>query len=99
MKPDTKTNTTNQLLNALAPAAFERVAKKLTRVKLRQKEVVYKPNQPIDHVLFPEDAILCLMTLMPQRSVEKVRHGSRQVSPHQPCRVDLDRERKENSVA
>jgi CRP-like cAMP-binding protein len=64
MKPHTETNTANQLLNSLAPAAFERVAKKLTRVKLRQKEVVYKPNQPIDHVLFPEDAVICLMTLM-----------------------------------
>ena len=64
MKPNTNTNSTNQLLNSLEPAAFERVARKLTRVKLRQKEVVYKPDQPIDHVLFHENAILCLMTLM-----------------------------------
>jgi CRP-like cAMP-binding protein len=58
------TSSANQLLNALEPAAFERVAQKLTRVTLRQKEVVYKPEQPIDHILFPENAILCLMTLM-----------------------------------
>jgi CRP-like cAMP-binding protein len=64
MKSNTRTNTTNQLLNSLEPAAFERLAKKLTRVKLRQKEVVYKPDQPIDHVLFPENVVLCLMTLM-----------------------------------
>jgi len=51
-------------LNSLAPAAFERVDKKLTRVKLRPKEVVYKPNEPIEHVLFPENTVLCLMTLM-----------------------------------
>jgi CRP-like cAMP-binding protein len=25
---------------------------------------VYKPNEPIDHVLFPENAVVCLMTLM-----------------------------------
>ena len=25
---------------------------------------MYKPNEPIDHVLFPENAIVCLMTLM-----------------------------------
>src|SRR5439155_6557303 len=61
-KPDTKA--TNQLLNSLEAGAFERVAKRLTRVKLRQKEVVYKPDQPIDHVLFPENTVLCLMTLM-----------------------------------
>jgi CRP-like cAMP-binding protein len=60
----TKTQSANQLLNALEPAAFERVAKRLTRKRLRQKEVVYKPEQPIDHVLFPENAILCLMTVM-----------------------------------
>src|SRR6202521_3888144 len=64
MKPDNKRQSANQLLNALEPAAFERVARKLTRVKLRPKEVVYKPNEPIEHVLFPENAVLCLMTVM-----------------------------------
>ena len=58
------TNTTNQLLNSLKPAAFARVAKKLKRVTLRQKEVLYRPNQPISHVFFPENAVLCLMTVM-----------------------------------
>ena len=64
MKPHTQTNGANQLLNSLDPAAFERVAQNLTRVTLRQKEVVYKPNQPIDHVFFPETTVLCLMTVM-----------------------------------
>ena len=64
MKPDTKGKSVNQLLNSLEPRAFERVEKKLTRVKLRPKEIVYKPNEPIDHVLFPENAVVCLMTLM-----------------------------------
>jgi CRP-like cAMP-binding protein len=64
MRRNSKTNSANQLLNSLKPAAFERVAQKLTRVKLRQKEVVYKPDQPIEHILFPENAVLCLMTLM-----------------------------------
>jgi CRP-like cAMP-binding protein len=64
MKPDIKRKSVNQLLNSLEPRAFERVEKRLTRVKLRPKEVVYKPNEPIDHVLFPENAVVCLMTLM-----------------------------------
>jgi CRP-like cAMP-binding protein len=64
MKPDVKRQSVNQLLNSLEPDAFECVAKKLRRVTLRPKEVVYKPNEPIDHVLFPENAVLCLMTLM-----------------------------------
>jgi CRP-like cAMP-binding protein len=64
MKPDIKEKSVNQLLNSLEPGAFERLAQTLTRVKLRPKEVVYKPNEPIDHVLFPENAVVCLMTLM-----------------------------------
>jgi hypothetical protein len=48
----------------LEPAAFERIAKRLTRVTLRPKDVVYKPDQRIDHVLFPENSVPCLMTLM-----------------------------------
>jgi CRP-like cAMP-binding protein len=64
MKPDTKRQAVNQLIASLDRGAFERVAKKLTRVKLQPKQVVYKPNEPIDHVLFPENAVLCLMTLM-----------------------------------
>jgi CRP-like cAMP-binding protein len=64
MTPDTNRNTANQLLSSLEAGAFDRVAKKLTRVRLRPKEVVYKPNEPIDHVLFPETTVLCLMTLM-----------------------------------
>jgi CRP-like cAMP-binding protein len=64
MKPHTQKNTANQLLNSLEPGAFEHVAKRLTRVKLLQKQVVYKPNQAIDHVFFPENTVLCLMTVM-----------------------------------
>ncbi len=64
MKSDIKRQSVNQLLNSLESGAFERVAKKLTRVKLRPKDVVYKPNEPIDHVIFPENAVVCLMTIM-----------------------------------
>jgi CRP-like cAMP-binding protein len=64
VRPDIKRKSVNQLLNSLEPDAFERVAKKLKRVKLRSKEVVYRPNEPIEHVFFPENAVLCLMTVM-----------------------------------
>jgi len=33
-------------------------------VRLQPKKVVYKPEEPIDHVYFPENTILCLMTIM-----------------------------------
>jgi CRP-like cAMP-binding protein len=64
MTPDIERQSINQLLNSLKPDAFERVAKRLTRVTLRPKDVVYKPNEPIEHILFPENAIVCLMTVM-----------------------------------
>ena len=64
MAADIKRQSINQLLNSLKGDAFERVAKRLRRVTLRTKDVVYKPNERIDHVLFPENAVVCLMTVM-----------------------------------
>ena len=64
MKPNVQRKSTNLLLDCLELGAFERVAKKLTRVRLRPKEVVYKPNQRIEHILFPENTVVCLLTLM-----------------------------------
>ena len=64
MTPPTITKTANQLLSVLKPSDFSQVAKKLTRVKLRPKQVIYKPNAPLDYVYFPEDTVLCLLTLM-----------------------------------
>ena len=64
MQSDIKKQSINQLLNSLERDAFERIAKRISRVKLRPKEVVYKPNEPIEHILFPENAVVCLMTVM-----------------------------------
>jgi CRP-like cAMP-binding protein len=89
-----KRQSVNQLLNSLEPDAFERVATKLTRVTLRPKEVVYKPNEPIDHVVFPENAVLCLMTIMSNgKTIEAAtvgREGASWISasvgaPSMPC--------------
>ena len=64
MTSDIKRQSINQLLNSLKRDAFERVSKRLTRVTLRTKEVVYKPDERIAHILFPENAVMCLMTVM-----------------------------------
>ncbi len=64
MAADIKRQSINHLLNSLKGDGFERVAKRLRRVTLRTKDVVYKPNEPIDHILFPENAVVCLMTVM-----------------------------------
>jgi CRP-like cAMP-binding protein len=64
MPPPTITKTANHLLSALKPSDFSDVARKITRVKLRPKQVVYRPNAPLDYIYFPEDTVLCLLTLM-----------------------------------
>ena len=64
MTPPTITKTANQLLSVLRPSDFSKIAKKLTRVKLRPKHIIYKPNAPLDFIYFPEDTVLCLLTLM-----------------------------------
>src|SRR5437762_9803554 len=64
MTSDIERQSINQLLNSLKRDAFERVSKRLTRVTLRTKEVVYKPDERIAHILFPENAVMCLMTVM-----------------------------------
>jgi CRP-like cAMP-binding protein len=64
MTPPTIAKTPNHLLSALKPSDFLQVARKLTQVRLRPKQVVYKPNAPLDYIYFPEDTVLCLLTLM-----------------------------------
>lgn len=64
MPAPTITKTANQLLSALKPSDFSQVARKLTRVTLRSKQIVYKPHAPLDYIYFPEDTVLCLLTLM-----------------------------------
>jgi CRP-like cAMP-binding protein len=60
----TITKTANHLLCALKPADFSSIAAKLTRVKLRPRQIIYKPNAPLEYIYFPEDTVLCLLTLM-----------------------------------
>jgi CRP-like cAMP-binding protein len=64
MPPPPITKTANQLLSALEPSDFLQVSSRLTRVKLRPKQVVYRPNAPLDYIYFPENTVLCLLTLM-----------------------------------
>ena len=64
MTPPTITKTANQLLSVLKPSDFSQVARKLTRVKFRPRQIIYKPNAPLDYIYFPENTVLCLLTLM-----------------------------------
>jgi CRP-like cAMP-binding protein len=54
----------NKLLRGLESPAYERLAPKLKATPLRAKQVLYKPNQPIHTIYFPDDSVICPMTLM-----------------------------------
>jgi CRP-like cAMP-binding protein len=54
----------NRLLRLLGSDAFQRLAPKLKPTVLRSKQVLYKPNEPIHTVYFPENSVICQMTVM-----------------------------------
>ena len=54
----------NKLLRLLKADAFDRIAPKLKPTTLHAKDILYKPNQPIHTVYFPENAVICQMTVM-----------------------------------
>src|SRR5688572_63710 len=54
----------NKLLRALTPPAYDRLSAKLKPVELRSKQILYKPNQPIGEVYFPETAVISQLTVM-----------------------------------
>jgi CRP-like cAMP-binding protein len=63
MQPDVP-RPSNKLLRLLKPAAYERLAPKLKPATLQARQVLYKPNQSIHTIYFPENAVICQMTVM-----------------------------------
>jgi CRP-like cAMP-binding protein len=54
----------NSLLEALPPSDYAFVAPGLVQVELERGRLLYDPGDPIDHVYFPHDGVISLMTLM-----------------------------------
>jgi CRP-like cAMP-binding protein len=54
----------NRLLRLLERDAFQRLATKLTATTLQSRQVLYKPNEPIHTVYFPENSVICQMAVM-----------------------------------
>jgi CRP-like cAMP-binding protein len=54
----------NKLIASLREDAYRRLAAKLTPATLEARQVLYRPNQRIGEVYFPESCVICLMTLM-----------------------------------
>jgi CRP-like cAMP-binding protein len=55
----------NKLLRLLEPNAYKRLAPKLKLTTLRARQILYRPNEPIHTIYFPDNAVICQMTVMP----------------------------------
>jgi CRP-like cAMP-binding protein len=55
----------NKLLRLLEPPAYRRLAPKLKPTTLRPKQILYRPNESIHTIYFPDSAVICQMTVMP----------------------------------
>lgn len=54
----------NSLLEALPAADHARISPHLVQMDLERGRLIYDPGDPIDHVYFPHDGVISLMTLM-----------------------------------
>jgi CRP-like cAMP-binding protein len=53
----------NRLLSALPREEYERLLPHLETVSLRFNQIIYAPNEPIQHVYFPNSGIISLVNL------------------------------------
>ena len=53
----------NRLLSALPREEYERLLPHLETVSLRFNQIIYAPNEPIEHVYFPNSGIISLVNL------------------------------------
>lgn len=61
----------NGILAALLASEYKRLLPKLEHVKLKGGETVYRADQKIEHVYFPEEAVIAMMDTMDDaRTVE-----------------------------
>ncbi len=61
----------NRILAALLASEYERLLPKLEHVKLKGGETVYRADQKIEHVYFPEEAVIAMIDTMDDgRTVE-----------------------------
>ena len=56
--------TSNTLLGALSAGDLELLKPHLTRVPIAREQVIVPPNEPIEHVYFPEDGIVSIVSDM-----------------------------------
>jgi CRP-like cAMP-binding protein len=58
---DSATPTSNRILNALPRAEYERISAFLEPVEMSLGEILYRPNEPISHVYFPNTGTVSIV--------------------------------------
>jgi CRP-like cAMP-binding protein len=70
------TRPANKLLRLLEPSVYRRLAPKLRSRTLCARQVLYRANEPIHTIYFPENAVICQIALMPDgRTIETATVG------------------------
>ena len=86
----------NGLLASLSPEARKRISSSLRVVELSTKEVLYRPNESVNKIYFPESSVIVMLTVMSDgatiESATVGREGASWVSasfksPSMPCQT------------
>lgn len=86
----------NTLLRHLSDEGRERLLPWLRPVNLKPREVIYKPDERIQDIYFPDNSVLCMLTVMTDgRTIESAAVGSEGASwvsaslgsPTMPCQT------------
>ena len=66
-----ETTVANDILSALLATEYKRLLPRLEHVRLKRGEVIYRADQKVAHVYFPEDAVVAMVdTTDDRRTVE-----------------------------
>jgi CRP-like cAMP-binding protein len=62
----------NDILHALLTSEYKHLSPKLEQVNLKRGEIIYQANQRIDHVYFPETAVVAMIDTVEDGSTVEV---------------------------
>jgi CRP-like cAMP-binding protein len=60
---ESRPQTSNRILNALAPSEFERLSSHLDPINMSSGEVLCRPDQPVTHVYFPTRGTVSVVSM------------------------------------
>jgi CRP-like cAMP-binding protein len=62
----------NRILSTLAPAEYRRLRSSLEQVELNKSQTLYAPGDVINHIYFPDDAVVSLLFAVDERRTVEV---------------------------